>query len=111
MKHRLATLMPFFGLLLLALMALGATLSVALSAHEGQTRVALFATPSAWAAVDAAGLPVVRLAMGGLLIVVDGAGAPRGLAQLRAGALLLLDATRIPGCEGAVMASGPGVPL
>lgn len=99
MKHRLARLLPLCGIFLFSLLALAGTLSAALVAHAGATRVAVFASSQAWKDVTAAGLPVVRLTLGGLLIVVDGAAAPAALARLRQGSLFLLDASLIPGCE------------
>lgn len=99
MKKRLAQIMPVFAVFAVSFFALVATMGVAVLAHAGSTRVALFASSEAWQRIESTGLPVVRLTLGGLLIVVDGAGAPDALARLRAGSLFLMDASRIPGCE------------
>jgi hypothetical protein len=110
MKHRIAQILPVLAIFLVSLLSLGATIGVALLAHEGTTRVALFATSEAWNRVQATGLPVVRLAMGGMLIIVDGAGAPDALARLRSGSPLLLDASLVPGCETPGTLPAPKVP-
>lgn len=104
MKHRIAQILPIFAVFAVSLLALAASLGLALLAHAGSTRVAVFASSEAWAEVERTGLPIVQLALGGMLIVLDGAGAPDALARLRAGNLFLLDASRIPGCEP----QGPG---
>jgi hypothetical protein len=110
MKQRLAHILPVLAILLVSLLSLGATIGVALLAREGTTRVALFATSDAWVRVEQTGLPVVRLALGGMLIVVDGTGAPDALARLRSGSPLLLDASLVPGCETSGSSSAPRVP-
>jgi hypothetical protein len=86
------------AIFLVSFLALAGAMATALIAREGAVRVAVFANSAAWAEVEAAGLPVVKLALGGLLIVVDASGAPSGLERLRAGLPFLLDARLIPGC-------------
>lgn len=98
MRH----LLPILSIFLVGLLALAATLGAALLAREGQARVAMVATSAAWARVEALGLPIVRLAAGGILIVIDGTGSPDALARLRAGSSLLLDASLVPGCDAGV---------
>lgn len=99
MKQHIARVLPILAVFVVSLLALVATVGVAVLAHVGTTRVAVFATSDAWKEVEATGLPVVKLALGGLLIVVDGVGAPAALNRLRAGTPFLLDASLIPGCE------------
>jgi hypothetical protein len=99
MKQRIAQILPIFAVFFVSFVALAATMGVAALAHAGSTRVALIASSDGWKRVESSGLPIVRLALGGLLIVVDGAGAPDAMARLRAGSLFLLDASLIPGCE------------
>lgn len=99
MKASSSPLLSILVIFAVSLLSLAATLSAALIAHDGARRVALFATSEAWARVEATGLPVVRLVMGGLIIVVDGTGAPQGLARLRAGTPFLIDASLLPGCD------------
>lgn len=98
MKQHLSRLLPILAIFVVSFLALGATLGAAVLAHVGATRVAVFASSETWARIEETGLPVVRLALGGLLIVVDGAGAPEALVRLRAGSAFVLDATMIPGC-------------
>ena len=65
------------------------------------TRVAVLMWPGSagsWVAIDRAGLPVVPLLLGGMLVVVDGSKAPERLVMLRAALLTLLEASRVPGC-------------
>ena len=99
MKQHLSRIVPILAVFIVSLVALGATVGVAVLAHEGSRRVAVFATSDTWIAVKDSGLPVVRLALGGMLIVVDGVAAPEALERLRAGTPFLLDASLIPGCE------------
>ncbi|NBZ88977.1 hypothetical protein [Stagnihabitans tardus] len=99
MKQHISRIVPILAVFVVSLMALGATVGVAVLAHEGTRRVAVFATSETWLAVRESGLPVVKLALGGMLIVVDGVAAPEALERLRAGTPFLLDASLIPGCE------------
>ncbi len=87
---------------LAALLGFVGSLGTAVLAAPDATRVAVVVvpgSPAAWAAIDRSGLPVVQVRLGELLVVVDGAAAPKGMAVLRAAQVLLLDAAMVPGCD------------
>lgn len=91
---------PLLPVLVAVLGLLGSLGSAVLAAPDA-TLVAVVVLPgssTAWAAIDRSGLPVVQVRMGGLLVTVDGAGLPQGMAVLRHAPVLLLDASRVPGC-------------
>lgn len=86
---------------LVAVIALAGSLALGLLAPPGATRVAVLALPGAsapWAAINRSGLPVVQMLLGGVLVVVDGSGAPGQMALLRGAPVVLLDAKLVPGC-------------
>ena len=105
MNDRAIVSLPRFPLLmplLVAAFGLFGSLGMALMAQPGVLRVAVLALPgfaAPWAAIDRSGLPVVRVLLGGLLVVVDGSRAPAGMAMLRAAPVVLLDAALVPGCS------------
>lgn len=87
---------------LAGLIGLGASLMLALQAGPQATRLAVVVPPwgqeASWRAIEASGLPVVRLLWGGALVLLDGRAMPEGLQRLRAAPLLLLDGALLPGC-------------
>lgn len=90
---------------LVAAFGLFFSLSVALVAQPGTTRVAVLVPPgfvAPWIAINRSGLPVVRVLLGGLLVVVDGSKAPAALSILRFAPIVLLDAAKVPGCTDPV---------
>lgn len=99
-------LTQFLRIVLLPALTLGlslvASLGTALVAPPDATRVAvpvLPGLPGGWAAIEGSGLPVARVLLGGMLVVVEGAGAPRALARLRGAVPFVLDSDAVPGCE------------
>ena len=98
-------LIPLFRIILLPaltlVLGLCASLGAALVAPPGATRVAvpvLPGLPGGWAAIDRSGLPIERVLLGGMLVVVEGAGAPGALARLRDAVPFALAAEGVPDC-------------
>lgn len=87
---------------LVALIGLSGSLATGLLAPPDASRVALLALPGfaqPWAVIDRLGLPVVRVLLGGRLIVVDGGKSPVQMGLLRGEHLILLNAGLVPGCS------------